>query len=63
MSISTTLSSINQVTKERARLEKVLLDETKKKADITKKINNAKKSITKNTSHSALNSNFRQIER
>ena len=36
MSISTTLSSINQTTNEITRLEKALLDETKKEADITK---------------------------
>ncbi|MBU5257571.1 toll/interleukin-1 receptor domain-containing protein [Tissierella praeacuta] len=63
MSISTTLSSINQTTNEITRLEKALLDETKKEADITKKINNTKKSITKNTSVSTVNSKLGQIER
>ena len=63
MSISTTLSSINQITKEITRLEKALLDETKKEADITKKINNTKKSITKSTSASTVNSKLGQIER
>lgn len=63
MSISTTLSSINQITKEITRLEKALLDETKKEADITKKINSTKKSITKNTSVSTVNSKLGQIER
>lgn len=63
MSISTTLSSINQTTNEITRLEKALLDETKKEADITKKINNTKKSITKSTSASTVNSKLGQIER
>lgn len=63
MSISNTLSSINQTTKEITRLEKSLLDETKKEADIAKKINNTKKSITKSTSASTVNTKLRQIGR
>lgn len=63
MSISTTLGSINQITKEITRLEKSLLNETKKEADINKKINNKKKSISKSTSASTVNSKLSQIER
>ena len=63
MSISNTLSSINQTTKEATRLEKALLDETKKETDIAKKINSTKKSITKSTSASTVNTKLRQIER
>lgn len=63
MSISNTLSSINQTTKEATRLEKALLDETKKEADIAKKINSTKKSITKSTSAPTVNTKLRQIER
>lgn len=62
MSISNTLNSIKQITNELNRLEKSLLEETKREANITKKINDMKKSITKNTSVSMLKTKLRQIE-
>lgn len=62
MSISNTLNSIKQITNELNRLEKSLLEETKREANITKKINDMKKSITKNTSASMLKTKLRQIE-
>lgn len=63
MSISNTLRSINQAEREKTRFEKVLLEQTKKEADITKKINSIKRSITKNSSASVLKTKFTRIKK
>lgn len=62
MSISSTLSSINQVSKEIASLETALANETSTEAKKTKRINEIAKSITKNTSMSTVQSKQRQIQ-
>ena len=62
MSISSTTSSINQVTKEIAGLEKALAKETSTEAAKTKRINDITKSITKNTSMATVQSRQRQIQ-
>jgi hypothetical protein len=62
MSISSTLSSINQISKEIASLEKNMADESKKEADKNKRINDMQISINKNTSLSTAQSKLRQIQ-
>ncbi|MDD3325301.1 MAG: toll/interleukin-1 receptor domain-containing protein [Sulfurospirillaceae bacterium] len=62
MSIASTTSSINQLNKEIASLEKAMTDELKKEADKSKKINDIRRSINKNTSVSSLQSKSRQID-
>lgn len=62
MSIASTTSSINQLNKEIASLEKAMTDELKKEADKSKKINDIRRSINKNTSASSLQSKSRQID-
>jgi hypothetical protein len=62
VSISSTTSSINQVTKEIAGLEKALAKETSTEAAKTKRINDITKSITKNTSMATVQSRQRQIQ-
>lgn len=63
MTISNTLNSINQVSKDLSRLEKNLADEYKKESNKTKRINDIHKTITKNTSTSMVRSKLNQIQR
>ena len=62
MSISSTLSSINQISKELVNFEKNMADESKKEADKNKRINDMQLSINKNTSQSTALSKLRQIQ-
>ena len=63
MSIDQYVYNLNQIDKEIADLEKKLADEFKNEANYIKKINDIKKSITKNTSISTYNSKMSQIQR
>ena len=63
MSIDQYVCNINQIDKEIADLEKKLADEFKNEANYIKKINDIKKSISKNTSISTYNSKMSQIQR
>ncbi|EAA4481751.1 molecular chaperone Tir, partial [Salmonella enterica subsp. enterica serovar Enteritidis] len=56
MSISTTMSNINRIQKDIASLQKQLSDEQRKEAQLSGKINQIKRSVTKSTSLSTLNS-------
>lgn len=62
MSIASTTSLINQLNKEIFSLEKAMADELKKEADKSKKINDIRRSINKNTSASSFQSKSRQID-
>lgn len=62
MSISSTMSSIKQLSREMSCLEKAIVAELKKEADKNKKINDINKSITKNTSESMMQNKLRQIQ-
>ncbi|EAS7786317.1 molecular chaperone Tir, partial [Salmonella enterica subsp. enterica serovar Enteritidis] len=50
MSISTTMSNINRIQKDIASLQKQLSDEQRKEAQLSGKINQIKRSVTKSTS-------------
>lgn len=62
MSLSSLQSSLNQVDKEIANLEKKLADFSRSEAQKTSRMNSIQKSITKNTSASMLSSKLRQIQ-
>ncbi|EDK9019428.1 molecular chaperone Tir, partial [Salmonella enterica] len=61
MSISTTMSNINRIQKDIASLQKQLSDEQRKEAQLSGKINQIKRSVTKSTSLSTLNSKMSEI--
>ena len=63
MSIDQYVYNLNQIDKVIADLGKKLADEFKNEANYIKKINDIKKSITKNTSISTYNSKMSQIQR
>ncbi|EAR3660924.1 TPA: molecular chaperone Tir, partial [Salmonella enterica subsp. enterica serovar Enteritidis] len=63
MSISTTMSNINRIQKDIASLQKQLSDEQRKEAQLSGKINQIKRSVTKSTSLSTLNSKMSEISR
>lgn len=63
MSISTTMSNINRLQKDIANLQKQLSDEQRKEPQLSGKLNQIERSITKSTSLSTLNSKMLEINR